>query len=80
MNKNKSESPLPPKGGVRKSMSFPEAIQALMNGKMVRRLDWADGNEYCLLQENFLRIHRNSKFHNWIVSEGDMLAIDWVIK
>ncbi len=72
-----------PKGNATKAtaplMSFPVAIQAIKGGKKVRRQEWLDKEEYCLLQNNFLQIHRDGKFHNWIVSEGDILAIDWVI-
>mgnify|MGYP001571625322 CR=1 len=79
-NKKKiaSQSPVP---SIKKdpSKSFPGAIQALMNGKKIRRQEWADAEEYCLLKDNFLMIHRNGAFHTWIVSEGDLLAIDWVI-
>lgn len=61
------------------TLSFPEAVAKLIGGAKIRRLEWTDGAEFCLLKDNFLMIHRNEKFHTWIVSEGDMLAIDWVI-
>ena len=74
----KSQSPIPPLK-VRKELLFLEAIEAIIEGKKVRRVEWTDTQEYCLLKDNFLMIHRNDKFHTWIVSEGDILAIDWVI-
>lgn len=75
-----SQSPVPSSANSKPDgLRFPEAIQAVMNGKKVRRVEWADAEEYCLLKDNFLTIHRNEKFHTWIVSEGDMLSTDWVI-
>ena len=81
MNKNKSQSPLPPtiSSKDKKELSFPNAIEALIGGKKIKRLEWADEQEYCLLKDSFLMIHRNDKFHSWIVSEGDLLSLDWVV-
>lgn len=77
-----SVSPVPPSREPNKivtNLSFPNAMQAIINGNKVRRIEWADKEEYCLLQDYFLMIHRNGKFHALIVSEGDVMAIDWVI-
>lgn len=80
--KNKSQSPLPPAGknSIDKvqELAFPEAIYHIISGKKIRRQEWSDEDEYCLLKDNFLMIHRNGKFHTWIVSEGDLMGIDWV--
>jgi len=74
-------SPLPKneKNKIVTDLAFPAAMQAIINGRKVRREEWGDKEEYCLLRENFLMIHRNGKFHAWIVSEGDLMAIDWVV-
>lgn len=77
--KNKSQSPLPPQIKKEKGTTFPLAIGLIIIGKKVRRLEWSDPEEYCLLKDSFLMIHRGDKFHQWIVSEGDMMAIDWVV-
>ena len=76
-----SASPVPKQVKVvaSKGVAFDVAIKAIMGGAKVRRAEWEDVQEYCLLKESFLMIHRNDKFHTWIVSEGDMLATDWVI-
>jgi hypothetical protein len=60
-------------------LGFDSAIGAIIAGKKVRRLEWSDVDEYCLLRDQYLMIHRNDKFHTWIISEGDMMAVDWVI-
>ena len=83
MKKAPSQSPVPVKPSIPElpaSMNFPRAIQMIIEGKKVRRTDWTDEQEYCLLKDNFLMIHRGDRFHTWIVAEGDLLAIDWVIK
>lgn len=81
MKQIKSQSPLP-SGKIKKIetlFSFPKAIEALIGGSKIRREEWTEKEEYCLLKDNFLMIHRNDKFHTWIVSEGDLLALDWQI-
>ena len=81
MKKNQSQSPVPVSVGreVEVQFSFPKAIEVLIGGQKIRRKEWGDEGEYGVLRESFLMIHRNDKFHTWIVSEGDMLALDWVI-
>ena len=81
MEEDKLESPLPTdtvgKSGSGEG-SCPWAIEAIMFGEKVTRKEWDNRREYCLLKDNFLQIYREEKFHNWIVSEGDMLALDWM--
>ncbi len=78
--KKKGEaSPVPKKKVIGNEMGFPDAMAAIIAGQTVRRLEWADEEEYCLLRDNFLSIHRNGKFHSWTVSEGDMMGKDYVI-
>jgi len=75
-----SQSPLPK--GARKievTLAFPDAISLLIGGERIRRKEWSDLQEYGLLKDDFLMIHRNDKFHTWIVSEGDLMAKDWVV-
>lgn len=61
-------------------LTFPDAMREVINGKKVTRLEWKDNDIYCLLDANRLRIH-NKDGINYIleVSDGDMLAIDWVV-
>lgn len=83
MKEKKSLSPVPKKNlEISKDvteLSFPDAIKAIINGNKIHRIEWDDINEYGLLKDNFLMIHRNNKFHTWIISEGDMMALDWII-
>lgn len=77
--KDKSQSPVPKPKNSANLLGFADAIQLIINGKTIRRQEWSNPEEYCLLKDNFLMIHRDDKFHQWIVSEGDLMAVDWVI-
>lgn len=72
-------SPVPAAKKSEAMLTFPEAIKAIVEGKKVRRKEWEDAEEFCLMHNSFLMIHVKNAFHAWTVSEGDMLAIDWVI-
>lgn len=75
-----AKSPLPKKEKKAEvQMTFSQALHAVLAHKKVTRLDWNNPQEYLLMQDNFLRIHKEGLIHNLIVSEGDMLGIDWVI-
>jgi hypothetical protein len=77
-----SSSPVPQKNtNTPVTMDFPAAIREVINGKLITRLEWANG-DYCLLQDQWLRIFttKDQKFHDWLVSEGDMVTSDWVVK
>jgi len=58
-------------------MSFPDAIREIISGRKVTRLEW--NNTDCgLLKDGYLMINRNGFFHQWLVNDGDLLALDWV--
>lgn len=59
--------------------SFPEAIKAVMDGRRITRLDWNTNDSYGLLKDGFLMIYLEGKFFQWILSDGDMFANDWVL-
>jgi len=76
----KSQSPLPPKKvRVQIQLSFYDALKELISGKKMTRLEWGDVTEYGFIEGTYLKIHKGGKIHNWIVSEGDIQATDWVI-
>ena len=66
-----------PEGG----MSFPKAMEAIIEGKSVTRLEWNDKKTYCFLSKitNILTLKDEKGLHAWIVSEGDMFPNDWVV-
>lgn len=62
-----------------KTMTFPEAMQEVINNHKVTRTEWNDVNEYGFRANERLMIHTKGKDHQWLVSSGDMDAIDWVL-
>ena len=72
-------TPIPRQQGKSITMSFPDAMKQIINGKKVRRMEWETQSDYCLLKEGWLTIFRKGKFHTWLVNDGDMLADDWYI-
>lgn len=77
---NPGHSPRPP-GPAPTGMDFPVAIRAVIDGKRITRLEWGNKNDFGELKGGFLQIHttKDGKFHTWTVSEGDLLAHDWVV-
>lgn len=75
-----AKSPLPKaKAKEIKKMSFPEAIQAVIEGKKVTKLEWDNSNIYLLLKDGYLRIHTlKGDFDVLAVSEGDLIGKDYV--
>lgn len=81
----KSTSPVPPvvtSPIVEKTtMSFPMAIQKVIDGKKITKLEWKNDKEYGFLSRTtlFLTIHREDKDHTWVVNEGDLVGKDWTV-
>lgn len=63
-----------------KEMDFPDALREVIKGNMVTKLEWEDRNIYLILQDGYLRIHKeDDKFYNLIVRDGDLLGEDWIV-
>jgi hypothetical protein len=60
---------------------FPEAMREVLEGKKVTRVEWDDTEAYGYLNDGFLMIKKtdDKKDYQWIVSEADMKAEDWII-
>ena len=78
-------TPIPPKEDLsfRKpdamTMSFPDAMRQVLNGKMVKRISWGTIGDYGVLKDGWLSIFTKGEMHTWTVSEGDMGGEDWII-
>lgn len=73
-------SPLPKKAeAVQTLLTFPDAMREVINGKKVTKLEWATSEVFLQLKDGFLKIYRDSKYYDLIVSEGDMIGTDWVV-
>ena len=64
---------------VKQGMSFPDAIAELIKGKKITRIEWDDLESYGELKDGYLMIILNGVTHKWIVNDGDLLAIDWIV-
>lgn len=65
----------------RDEMTFSEAMDEVILGKNITRLEWKDASEYGYLdhKDERLRIFTKGKHHEWLVSKADMLAEDWIV-
>jgi len=63
-----------------KMLGFSEAITAIAEGNKVTRKDWKDESYYGILKDGRLKIHKpDGELYDWIISDGDMLATDWIL-
>lgn len=69
-------SPLP-KDVKPTTLNFIEAMQKILNGEKVRRIEWPEG-EYAFISDGFIKINKNG-IHAWLIGDGDYGAIDWII-
>ena len=61
------------------TMSFGDAMRAVLAGKKVRRLDWPD-EDYGVLKDENLGIFTNGKYFTyWNICKGDLDAEDWIV-
>ena len=70
-------SPKPVEGDV--LLSFPDAMREVIKGNRVTRTSWNDDSEYGILADFKLTIHAKGAFHPWLVNDGDLQAIDWIV-
>ncbi len=76
---NKSSTPLPSSAPPEDTMDFSEAIREIIKGEHVTKIEWNNKDTYIYLRET-LRIHfSDGKDVDLIVSDGDMLGMDWII-
>lgn len=67
----------------RREMSFPEAIQKLMDGEKITRKSWGDEGFYGFLKDSLVVLHKAGQeektVYTWIINDGDLFATDWVV-
>lgn len=62
------------------TLSFAQAIEKVALGKMISRLEWDNTAFYGVLKDGQLMLHKpDSKFYQWIISDGDILGDDWFV-
>jgi len=63
-----------------KTMDFPEAIRAVIEGKKITKLEWNDEEIYGVLNDNILMLHKKDRImYKWMLSDGDLFGEDWVV-
>lgn len=70
-------SPVPNKRPV--ELSFPDAMREILNGKRITRLAWESNDSFGELHNGYLEIFLKGEYHQWIVNDGDLNAIDWIV-
>ncbi len=63
----------------RETFTFAEAIQRVSKGAKIRRLEWQDIKVYGVLKDGRLSIFINGKVKDWIINDGDINGVDWVV-
>lgn len=59
-------------------LTFPQAMEAVINGGTITKREWDDPDTYCLMKNNRLMLHKSSGTeHDWIINDGDLHGRDW---
>lgn len=60
-------------------MNFGEALSETARGEKITKLEWGDKNIYGHLVNAELRLNKNGKDYQWVISEGDIIGTDYII-
>ena len=60
-------------------MTFSGALNKMIDGKSVRRLEWPEGAAGYIAPDGIMMIYREKKNYQWIVHKNDIIAVDWVV-
>lgn len=80
-----SHSPTPAKKDlayrpIEVKMNFTQAVNAIVDGRKVHKLEWQDREYYGILNDATLMLHKpDNKLYAWIVSEGDIVGTDYIV-
>jgi len=80
-----SQSPPPTFGTTKRPklpplMDFYKALSLTLQGFHITRLEWNDENYYGHMVDTWLVLHKpDRKDYLWTISEGDMIAQDWLV-
>ncbi len=77
-------SPLPKNNNLKtlevKIIDFGDAMDEVLAGKKITKLEWKNKDYYAFLRKKILTLHEpNGKYHEWIVSEGDLAGNDYIV-
>lgn len=60
-------------------MDFSTAIRKVTDGKRITKAEWGDYSIYGELRDGILILHKEDKDFQWVLSDGDILGIDWLV-
>ena len=79
LGQSPSQSPTD-QSNAKATLSFYEALKELSIGHRITKLEWGNEAIYLELIDGTLQIHMDdNKYHYWVISEGDMLGMDYII-
>ena len=61
------------------TMSFPQAMEQIKEGKAITKLEWDKPDDICRLRGEWLSIRRDGTWHQWVINDGDVLGMDWMV-
>lgn len=73
-----SRSPVPGKKAIA-TMSFPDAIKEMLEGKRISKLEWDTNDVYCEMYNGEPMLYKNGTYYPWIINSGDVNGEDWFI-
>lgn len=63
-----------------KTLTFNQAVKALLKGKLVHKLDWMDKECFALLIQGTLHIRlADGTIHKWILRDVDLEGKDYIV-
>lgn len=61
-------------------MDFPSAIQKVIQGHKITKLEWQDPKVFVFIHDGFLRINKvDGTIPQLLVSEADLVGTDWIV-
>lgn len=61
------------------TMDFYEALKCLADGAKITRVEWKNDKCYGVLHDSWVCLFTDGKMHTWQVSDGDLIANDWIV-
>ena len=65
-------------------LTFPQAIEAIIDGKRISKREWGDVDSYGFVNDDgkgttVLSLHRDGVNHKWLVIWGDLTGSDYYV-
>lgn len=61
------------------TLDFPNAMQAIIDGKKITKLEWNNPEIIALMREGYLEIFMDNQFQTWTIRDADLLGEDYII-